>query len=241
MDEARVVQRSDWSCGIALSAAMLGGLATQVHAAATNFTTVTAGVVQLNSWNGSSALTNNTVTLAQATGVATGPWNDTNGWTSGFNGPLGPSITGGAHQYGSGIFNIGDAAGFDVLAGSYQPNSGTGGFFTTSFDLLIRWEITLSASNGAAQFNVAGTTTGGGVFTYTPSGGSAATLNSGDVLVNGSYTIEWQYTLSTGTVGSQYRAVLLLSNVAAPSAVPGSGLAAIGSLGLAGLARRRRR
>ena len=65
-------------------------------------------------------------------------------------------------------------------------------------------------------------------------------LNRYDVLAAGTYTFTWDYNnLSAGSNSGELFGLFFSGN--APAAVPGSGLAAIGSLGLAGLARRRRR
>lgn len=119
---------------------------------------------------------------------------------------------------------------FAVYSGiQLPPNSGAfgsgGSTFTDShvgdFLAIISVNSTIRVPTGYVSGAALSSTT-------TWNNATLATLG----VTSGSYTWSW---------GSGASADSITLNVTAPSAVPGSGLVAIGSLGLAGLARRRRR
>jgi hypothetical protein len=213
-------------------------------------TVITGGLIELSSRNGDPVTGRTQVTLAEAIGgpssPATGPWTETPSafFTQATNGLLGTAAPGNTTTDGSAQFliDLNDPNG-SVLFGSYNPVAPSQSQ-TTSIDLLMRFEVTINDLNGGMTVSIGGTTTAGGAFTVLPFGGTTSALGDGDYLSNGAYTIEFRILRSIPngfTTGDVTRGVLVLSSSTAPSAIPGSGLAAIGTLGLAGIARRRRR
>ena len=106
-------------------------------------------------------------------------------------------------------------------------------YLNTGFTIEIEFNVTFAQ---AAQF-----TSGSTAWFQNPSGLTAngTALNQNDILSAGTHTLNFVW--NTGVVPSNTGTDLRLGFKAVPSAIPGSGLAAVGSLGLAGLARRRRR
>jgi len=249
---AKRIHARRWSGGMALIVVTIGAAAVSAEG-----TVITGGLIELSERNGIAVQGRTQVTLAEAIGgpstPATGPWTFTQnpfgspgsaGFTAATNGQFGTQDAGGTWSDGSAQFYIDltDPNG-SVLFGSYNPVAPIQSQ-TTSVDLLMRFEVTINDLNGGMTVSIGGTTTAGGAFTVRPSGGTTSALGAGDYLSNGAYTIEFRIlrSIPTGFTSSDVtRGVLLLSSSTAPSAIPGSGLAAIGTLGLAGIARRRRR
>jgi hypothetical protein len=106
-------------------------------------------------------------------------------------------------------------------------------YINTGIAIEIEFNVTFAQ---AAQF-----TAGSNAWLQNPSGLTAngVALSQNDTLSAGTHTLNFVWI--SGVVPSNTGTDFRLGFTAVPSAIPGSGLAAVCSLGLAGLARRRRR
>ena len=185
---------------------------------ATNFTTLNSGAVTLSSFNG-------TPITPSATATYTGPSNNLPFWSSLTN--IGTPGAYGTAEWG----NEGLGASTDWFASQYtsaDPNS--------TFTIEMSWNVTFSQRVELSALFL-NPSQGFGTLTYTPTGGGASTLAIGTQLAAGTYDIVWNYNETTPRSGGSQGFYFDL--VANP--VPGSGVAAVASLGLAALGRRRRR
>lgn len=203
------------AAGVALGASIAGDAA----AAPITYTMVMNGV---SGSLGATTITNDVVTMT-FTGDTTNvqPWGPPSSPFSYYNDIAGGSIT---VQIGSGpVYTVTDAMN---LAAETNPGAGSRiAFSKGSF-----------VSSGPILFTFyAGATYPGGLSVlttdYTQSAAGLSTIFGSNTLATSGGT----FTLSNGTnAGGGF-------TTAAASAVPGAGFAAIGGLGVAGLARRRRR
>lgn len=196
---------------IALAGSM--GVAAAASGAASNFTTLNSSVVTLTAHGGAAI---------NASATYTGPSNNLSFWSSPT--ALGPG------SYGTASWGVQENfSPTDDNFGTDWRNNGA-----STYTIEMAWNVTFARDVQLTRISLG---VGVGTVTYTPAGGSAATLSVGALLSAGTYDIVWNYTEPTSRTGVtqtfDFRSIA--------SSVPGTGLAAVASLGFGSLSRRRRR
>ncbi len=179
--------------------------------AATNFTTMNSSQVTLLSFNFAPLTPSVTGTYGGA------PTNNLPAWSS--------QVA--MSTYGSSAWQVESLSATDDVLGTRFEVAGGG----ARFHLEVTWNVTFSRQVELRLTYLPGT------LTYTPTGGSASTLGVGTQLAAGTYDIVWNFDETTPRSGATQGFFFEL----AANPVPGGGVAAAVSMGLAAIGRRRRR
>lgn len=199
-----------------------GGMAVANTVSATQFTTVNSATWELKGLNQATLSPTTTETL-------TGPTTFLNPFDNSTKTDVRTLPTGqGSMYFEAWHWDLPGAFQFDSVGFAWS-NINTGYHIEAQFNVTFSQSVLFWGGN-----------TGYTNYSVVTANGSALTRN--DVLSAGTYTFVWDFNNNSGGSGTNSgESLLLYFELAPPSAVPGSGLAAVGSLGLAGLARRRRR
>ena len=217
------------SVALAAACAFSGSAVGGSNFSGTQFTTVNSASWTLKGMNGSTFATPIVQTL-------TGPTTDLNRPDQ-----LTPtdvrSLGSGAGSMYFDVWNC-PALGWDFFAFIWSQNN-------TGYSIEVEWTVTFS-QNAEWQGGNSGWTNQPQVSANGVNMPTSPYASPVVFAANTTYTFRWDHNYSSSTLASgevmglYFSATSLAPNFPA-SAVPGSGLAAVGSLGLAGLARRRRR